>query len=64
VKRYYTPRQAAELLGVTAETLNRWADAGKVEVYRTPGGHRRYPGSELVRLTSRAALNVEQEVEV
>lgn len=30
------------MLGVDPDTLRRWADAGKVELLRTPGGHRRF----------------------
>ena len=30
------------MLGVDPDTLRRWADAGKVEVFTTPGGHRRF----------------------
>lgn len=30
------------MLGVDPDTLRRWADGGKVEVFTTPGGHRRF----------------------
>ncbi|MEI6449750.1 MAG: diguanylate cyclase [Actinomycetes bacterium] len=43
-------RQAAELLGVSASTLRRWADAGKVASRRTPGGQRRFRRDDLVAL--------------
>jgi excisionase family DNA binding protein len=33
---------AARLLGVDADTLRRWADAGRIEAFTTPGGHRRF----------------------
>lgn len=39
--------QAAKELGVSQETLRRWEAAGKIEVERTPNGHRRY---DLVKL--------------
>jgi diguanylate cyclase (GGDEF)-like protein/excisionase family DNA binding protein len=49
-------QQAAELLGVSASTLRRWADSGKVASLRTPGGQRRFSRVELVSLlTPRAA---------
>lgn len=38
---------AARLVGVGPDTLRRWADAGKVESYTTPGGHRRFLRSAL-----------------
>jgi len=34
--------KAAEELGVHQETLRRWEVAGKIQVERTPRGHRRY----------------------
>ena len=38
---------AANLLGVHYTTLRRWADAGEVPHYRTPGGRRRFKRSEI-----------------
>jgi excisionase family DNA binding protein len=35
-------RRAREILGVDESTLRRWADTGRLEIYRTPGGHRRF----------------------
>jgi hypothetical protein len=35
------------MLGVDQSTLRRWSDAGKVPVFRTPGGHRRYAEDDL-----------------
>ena len=38
----YTPKQLANILGVTTQTLTQWADDGKLQVKKTQGGHRRY----------------------
>src|SRR5450759_4543365 len=43
-------RQASELLGVSASTLRRWADSGKVASLRTPGGQRRFSRDDLAAL--------------
>lgn len=45
--------QAAKELGVSRETLRRWEAAGKIEVDRTPNGHRRYDLSKLYGLVPR-----------
>ena len=37
-----TVSQAAAELGVSENTVRRWADAGYIAVYRTPGGQRRF----------------------
>jgi excisionase family DNA binding protein len=34
--------QAAEYLGVSAASLRTWSDQGRLPVFRTPGGQRRY----------------------
>ena len=41
---------AAAELGVSLNTLRRWSDAGKLTVYRSPGGHRRYRRADVEAL--------------
>lgn len=45
-----TPAEVAAILYVDPKTVTRWATAGKITAIRTPGGHRRYLRSEIVRL--------------
>jgi molybdopterin-binding protein len=45
--------EAANAIGISADTLRRWDRAGQVQSYRTDRGFRRIPVSEVVRLTSR-----------
>lgn len=45
--RWLSINEACEMLGVDQSTLRRWSDAGKVPVFRTPGGHRRYAEEDL-----------------
>jgi len=47
--------EACQLLGVDQSTLRRWSDAGKVPVFRTPGGHRRYAEADLRALVGEGA---------
>ena len=42
--------RASRIVGVDPDTLRRWADEGRVEVYLTPGGHRRFERRSLERL--------------
>ena len=42
--------QAAELLGVSTDTLRRWADAGRVATTRSAGGRRQIDGGALAEL--------------
>jgi molybdopterin-binding protein len=39
--------EAAELLGVSPDTVRRWADAGKLPAERDELGHRVIPGADL-----------------
>ncbi len=41
------------MLGVDPDTLRRWADNGKIEVFTTPGGHRRFLRSAIDALLPR-----------
>jgi molybdopterin-binding protein len=45
----YKPGQAAELLGVSVDTLRRWADAGRIKTVRSRGGQRLIDGADLAR---------------
>jgi molybdopterin-binding protein len=42
--------RAAEMLGVTVDTIRRWADDGKIESVRSPGGQRLIPIEDVTRL--------------
>jgi excisionase family DNA binding protein len=53
--RWLSIDAACKLLGVDQSTLRRWSDNGKIPVFRTPGGHRRYAEDDL-----RAFLRGEQ----
>ncbi len=45
--RWLSMDAACKLIGVDQSTLRRWSDGGKIPVFRTPGGHRRYHEDDL-----------------
>lgn len=52
-------REAAEMLGISYQTLKLWIYQKKIRSVKTPGGHHRIPRSEIERLSGtrqRAAL--------
>ena len=51
----YRIGHAAELLGVSVDTVRRWADEGDLAVVRTSGGQRLVNGVDLARLATRRA---------
>lgn len=42
--------EASRLLGVSPATLRRWSNAGRLRVFTTPGGHRRFSRNALESL--------------
>lgn len=48
--QWLTLGQASKLLGVHPATLRQWSDEGKVSLFRTPGGHRRFARPEIERM--------------
>ncbi|HEX7277074.1 MAG TPA: helix-turn-helix transcriptional regulator [Acidimicrobiales bacterium] len=57
----YRLGQAAELLGVSVDTVRRWADGGRFETRRSEGGHRIVDGAELARFLAESAPVTEDE---
>lgn len=45
--RLMTPGEVAAVFRVDPKTVSRWAAAGRISSIRTPGGHRRFPESEV-----------------
>lgn len=48
-QQWLTLKEASEFLGVHFTTLRTWADKGEIQVFRTPGGHRRFGSADLRR---------------
>lgn len=46
-RRWLRLGPASRFLGIDPSTLRNWTDAGRVPVFRTPGGHRRYVVEDL-----------------
>ena len=49
---YLTPTEAQKRYGYHRRTLSRWADDGKIDFIKSPGGHRRYSVESLERVIS------------
>ncbi|MFB0562721.1 MAG: MerR family DNA-binding transcriptional regulator [Candidatus Lokiarchaeia archaeon] len=43
-------KEAKRLLGVQTKTIQQWDRRGKMRLVRTPGGRRRVPESEILRI--------------
>ena len=53
-------REAAELLGVSDDTVRRWADAGRLETVTDASGRRTVEGAVLARFAEELAAAVER----
>lgn len=51
----YRIRDAAELLGISDDTMRRWADAGRVETTTDAAGRRAVDGASLARFAEELA---------
>lgn len=54
---WLTLGEAAKYLGVAQSTVRKWADTGRVETFKTPGGHRRFKRDDLDRFMQGASDN-------
>ncbi len=60
----FRPSQAAELLGVSVDTVRRWADEGRLQTSKSEGGHRLIDGKDLARFLTEQAKPSESDVVV
>jgi molybdopterin-binding protein len=52
--KLFTPREAAQVLGISYPTLKQWIYKRKIRTVKTAGGHHRIPESEVDRFLYRA----------
>lgn len=58
----YRPGQVAALLGVSVDTVRRWADGGRLAMSRTDAGQRLIDGASLARFLAEHAPEPEADV--
>ena len=51
--KLFTPREAAQVLGVSYPTLKQWIYKRKIKTVKTAGGHHRVPEKEMERILYR-----------
>lgn len=55
-KQLFTTGEAARILGVSIEAINRWIKDGKLRAYTTPGGHHRISREEVLEFSERMGM--------
>ena len=48
MKQSFSTSEVAAYCHVTADTIRKWAEAGRIRVFKTPGGHRRIRREDLI----------------
>jgi putative resolvase len=59
-KHLFHPKEAADALGVSVKTIQRWDQAGKLRAVRTAGNQRRIPLEEISRMLRQLAPQAER----
>jgi molybdopterin-binding protein len=52
--KLFTPRESAQVLGISYPTLKQWIYKRKIRTVKTAGGHHRIPENEIDRLLYQA----------
>lgn len=47
MNRVFSTRELAALCGVNESTIKRWADSGRLDCVKTPGGHRKFRAQDV-----------------
>jgi len=62
-KQSFSTSEVAKYCHVTADTIRKWAEAGRIRVFKTPGGHRRIRREELVRFLRENNIPIHQDLD-
>lgn len=57
-----TSPEVGSLLQVTPSSINKWVEQGRLQAFRTPGGHRRIRASDLVLFLNAHEMPVPREL--
>ena len=62
-KQSFSTSEVAKYCHVTADTIRKWAEAGRIHVFKTPGGHRRIRRDDLVRFLRENKIPVHEDLD-
>lgn len=61
-KQSFSTSEVAKYCHVTADTIRKWAEAGRIHVFKTPGGHRRIRRDDLVRFLRENSIPIHDDL--
>lgn len=62
-KQSFSTSEVAKYCHVTADTIRKWAEAGRIQVFKTPGGHRRIRREDLTRFLRENNIPIHEDLE-
>ncbi|MDA3792117.1 MAG: response regulator [Elusimicrobia bacterium] len=62
MKKVYTTRQVGNFCGVDLTTVINWVKQGKINAYKTAGGHRRIPRQDLRNFMEEYSMPIPDEI--
>ena len=57
-EQLFTTEDLSKMLRVSKSTIKRWEEEGKLQCYRTPGGHRKFSRESVQEFISRYNYDV------
>jgi len=62
MKQSFSTSEVAKYCHVTADTIRKWAEARRIQVFKTPGGHRRIRREDLIRFLRENNIPIHPEL--
>ena len=62
-KQSFSTSEVARYCHVTADTIRKWAEAGRIRVFKTPGGHRRIRREDLIRFLRENNIPIHEDLD-
>ena len=63
-EQLFTTEDLSNMLQVSKSTIKRWAEDGKLQCFRTPGGHRKFNQKNIQEFISRYNYEVTNQPKV
>ncbi|HIJ66163.1 MAG TPA: response regulator [Candidatus Hydrogenedentes bacterium] len=63
MKQSFSTSEVAKYCHVTADTIRKWAEAGRIHVFKTPGGHRRIRREDLIQFLRENSIPIHPELD-
>ena len=61
-KQSFSTSEVAKYCHVTADTIRKWAEAGRIRVFKTPGGHRRIRREDLLKFLRENNIPIHEDL--